>query len=256
MPTPLAFRGLRSCLAAAGLILLAACAAEDGMTRAQGDAILAELKAIHESLEQNDRNDRPEPAKPAPTVHVPTAGGQAFGRADAPLTLVEFTDFQCPFCRRFHDRTWPEVKKNYVDTGKLRYLVLDLPLPFHAGALPSALGAHCAAEQGKYWPMHDRLFGIAEDQLTAAHIRELALSLGVDASRYDACLAAAKTTAAIDASSKAANNVGLTGTPSFVLGHATGDAVDGAAIVGAQPYEVFAARIDSALSALPAPAAH
>jgi len=222
------------------------------MTRAQGDAILAELKAIHESLAQNDQ----QPAKPAPTVHVPTVGGQAFGRADAPLTLVEFTDFQCPFCRRFHDRTWPEVRKNYVDTGKLRYLVLDLPLPFHAGALPAALGARCAAEQGKYWPMRDRLFATPEDQLTPAHIREVALSLGVDVTRYDACLAAAQTKALIDASSRAANNVGLTGTPSFVLGRAAGDAVDGVAIVGAQPYDVFAARIDTALNALPAPAGH
>jgi protein-disulfide isomerase len=252
MPMP-NIRCLRSRLAGAGfMILLAGCATEPGMTRAQGDAILAELKAIHESLEQNDH----EPAKPAPTLHVPTAGGETIGRADAPLTLIEFTDFQCPFCRRFHDRTWPEVKKNYVDTGKLRYMVLDLPLPFHAGARPAALGARCAAEQGKYWPMHDRLFATEEEQLTSAHIRDLALSLGVDAPRYDACLAAAPTGAQIDASSKAANNVGLTGTPSFVLGRATGDAVDGAAIVGAQPYEVFAARIDAALKAQPAPAGH
>jgi protein-disulfide isomerase len=252
MSMPQLFRRWRSILAGAALLtLLAACASEPGITRAQGDAILAELKAIHAALEQND----PEPAKPAATLHVPTVGGQAFGRADAPLTLVEFTDFQCPFCRRFHDRTWPEIKKNYVDSGKLRYLVLDLPLPFHAGARPAALGARCAAEQGKYWPMHDRLFAVEEDQLTAAHIRELALSLGVDATRYDACLAAAQTGAQIDASSKAANAIGLTGTPSFVLGRDTGDAVDGVAIVGAQPYEVFAARIDSALKAVPTPTA-
>ena len=234
-------------------IFVAGCATEPGITREQGDAILAELKAIHEALGEKEE---PEPAKPPPTLHVSTVGGQTFGSPTAPLTLVEFTDFQCPFCRRFHERTWPDIKKNYVDAGKLRYLVLDLPLPFHPGAKPAALGARCAADQGKYWPMHDRLIAVPEDQLTAPHIRELAVSLGLDATRYDACMSGGQAAAQVDASAKVANGVGLTGTPSFVLGRASGDAVDGVAIVGAQPYEVFASRIDAALAGLSAPAAH
>jgi protein-disulfide isomerase len=78
----------------------------------------------------------------------------SLGRSDAPLTLLEFTDYQCPYCRKFQAETWPLLKKNYIDTGKLRFIVRDLPLSFHSSARPAAEAAHCAAEQGKFWEMH------------------------------------------------------------------------------------------------------
>ena len=81
----------------------------------------------------------------------------SLGRADAPLTIVEFTDYQCPYCRQFQAQTFAQLKKNYIDTGKLRFIVRDLPLEFHSAARPAAEAAHCAAEQGKFWEMHHAL---------------------------------------------------------------------------------------------------
>jgi protein-disulfide isomerase len=83
----------------------------------------------------------------------------ALGRAGAPLTMVEFTDYQCPYCRRFQAEVWPQLKREYIDTGKLRYIARDLPLQFHASAAPAAEAAHCAGEQGKFWTCTRRSSG-------------------------------------------------------------------------------------------------
>src|SRR5262245_10109126 len=119
------------------------------ITREQADAMLAELRAIHQLL---DRQAPPvmRPSPPAPTVRMAVAQGwYALGRDDAPLTIVEFSDYQCPYCRRFHLETFPELKKNYVDTGKVRFVSRDLPLDFHPNALRAAEAARCAGDQKK-----------------------------------------------------------------------------------------------------------
>ncbi len=125
-----------------------------------------------------------EPAASGRAVQMRLASDeQAQGRADAPLTLVEFTDYQCPYCRRFEAQTWPLLKRDYLDTGKLRFIVRDLPLEFHAAALPAAEAAHCAAEQGKFWPMHAVLLA-SGTQLTAEALRQQARALGLDVERF------------------------------------------------------------------------
>ena len=88
-----------------------------------------------------------------------TAGEPSLGKPDAPLTLVEFSDYQCPFCRRFFEQTLPALKSKYIDAGQLRYVFRDFPLDqIHPQARQAAESVHCAAEQGKYWEMHDLLF--------------------------------------------------------------------------------------------------
>ena len=128
----------------------------------QDDQILSELKAIRQLLEKLAGPLGQQPAGPIPTAaapaddHVTLANvtGYALGKPDAPLTMVEFTDVQCPFCRQFHVTAYEQIKKDYVDTGKLRYLSRDLPLDsIHPFALGAARAARCAAGQGKFWEM-------------------------------------------------------------------------------------------------------
>jgi protein-disulfide isomerase len=223
------------------------------MSEEQGEAILEELKAIRALLERMEGRalpPAPSAARPqaAPArIAVSTKGRPALGDAEAPLTLVEFTDYQCPFCNRFFKTTFPELKKRYIDTGKLRLVVKDLPLAFHANARKAAQAAHCAGEQGKFWALHDKLYENAA-RLEAANLPGYAAQAGLDAAAFRDCLASARHLDAIDGDAAEAGRVGITGTPSFVLGRTTEDTVQGEKIVGAQPYAAFAAKIEALLA--------
>ena len=120
---------------------------EPGITRAQADEILDELRQIRQLLEKN--------AAAAPAA--PEAGGKVrvkieklpvLGDKNAPITMVEFTDYQCGFCQRFHMSTFPEIRKKFIDTGKVRFVSRDLPLDFHSNAMRAAQAARCAGDQG------------------------------------------------------------------------------------------------------------
>ena len=173
---------------------------------------------------------------------------QARGRPDAPLTLVEFTDYQCPYCRRFEAQTWPLIKRDWVDTGRLRFIVRDLPLEFHSAARPAAEAVHCAAEQGRFWPMHDALLAEHAD-LTPAGLTRAARSLGVDPARFAACTSAHRYDAAIAHNAAAAQALGLHGTPAFVIGRVHDGVLQGWVLLGAQPYEDFDAALHEVLAA-------
>jgi protein-disulfide isomerase len=170
----------------------------------------------------------------------------ALGRADAPLTVVEFTDYQCPYCRRFEAETWPRLKHDWVDTGKVRFIVRDLPLEIHSAARPAAEAAHCAGEQGRFWRMHDLLLGVHAD-LSPQGIDGLARSAGVDLSRLHACLAAHKYSADIARNIAEADRLQLNGTPSFVVGRVVGGVLTGERVSGALPYEDFNAGLTALL---------
>ena len=161
------------------------------------------------------------------------------GSASAPLTMVEFTDYQCPYCRRFEAEVWPKLKRQYIDTGKLRYIARDLPLEFHAMAAPAAEAAHCAGEQGKFWEMHAALLGGAAD-LGAGGIGRRAGALGLDMSRFGACLEHRRYAAVIVAHEREADAAGIRGTPGFVVGRAAHGELTGVRVQGALPYEEFA----------------
>ena len=177
--------------------------------------------------------------EPAPVVRLALPPGElALGRAGAPLTMIEFTDYQCPYCRRFQAEVWPKLKREYIDTGKLRYIARDLPLAIHAAAAPAAEAAHCAGEQGKFWDMHAALLGGPAD-LGAGGIERRAHAVGLDMTRFDECLARNKYSAVIAAHEQEADAAGIDGTPGFVVGRAAHGELTGVRIEGALPYEEF-----------------
>lgn len=227
-------------------------AAEVGLTRAQGDAILQELRAIRQLLQTQQQPARPQPQRPT-RAKVPVGDGTVLGSAEAPLTLVEFTDYQCPFCKRFYDQTFGELKKAYIDTGKLRFVSRNLPLSIHQNAPGAARAALCAGEQGHYWEMRQLLFA-NNRQLAAAQLPGYATQLKLDGAAFQACLDGPEVTAELSQDQKDASGVGITGTPSFVLGRSDGKVVDGDLLVGAQPFAAFQGRIEALLKAEGAPA--
>ena len=169
------------------------------------------------------------------------------GSATAPVTLVEFTDYQCPYCRRFQTETWPSVKREYIDTGKVRFIVRDLPLSFHSSARPAAEAAHCAGEQGRFWPMHTALLAQKAD-LSPQGLEARAGSLGLDLPRFRACVAANKYESAIAANTAQADALGIRGTPAFVVGAAAHGTLDGVLLEGALPYDTFRMVLEALLA--------
>ncbi|HYM43770.1 MAG TPA: thioredoxin domain-containing protein [Steroidobacteraceae bacterium] len=162
----------------------------------------------------------------------------ALGRVTAPLTMVEFTDYQCPYCRRFQAEVFPKLKHDYIDTGKLRFIARDLPLEIHAAAQPAAEAAHCAGEQGRFWEMHGALLGGPKD-LADGGIEARAKALGLDLQRFRACVARGKYAAVIEAHVREADAAGITGTPGFIIGRAAHGELTGQRLEGAAPYESF-----------------
>ena len=217
--------------------------AEVRRLRSEMDVLRAQMLQVVQYLQQRD-------AAPQKTgAHASTSGAPALGRADAPVTIVEFSDFQCPYCQRYFSSTFPELKRDYIDTGKVRYVFLDYPLDqIHPQARGAAVAAHCAEEQGKFWAMHDLLFQ-NQTALQPVQLSQHARKLGLDGKAFDACLAAGRSGSRIAASMAEGVAAGVSGTPGFVIGKTAGNVVDGTLIVGAQPTEVFRKAIDDLLAA-------
>ena len=224
------------------------------INKEQADAIISELKQIRQLLEKQQaqlaRLAAPQPADAPPQrVQMSVAGGwYSVGRADAPVTIVEFADYQCPFCKRFHANTYAELKRNYIDTGKVRFVSRDLPLEFHPFAFKAAEAVRCAGDQGKYWELRDALYFSAappNDEVIKKSVEDLSL----DATSFQACLSAEKYKAEVQKDAADADSLHLNGTPSFVLGKTAGDKLDGVVLVGALPFASFDAAIQKALKA-------
>jgi protein-disulfide isomerase len=225
--------------------------AADALTKQQGDAILAELKAIRALLEKQAQNTpaaAAPAAAPAQRVTLPNVEGHAaLGANEAPVTIIEFTDLQCPYCARFSTQTFPELQKKYIDTGKVRFVTRDLPLTFHAQAVPAAVAARCAGDQGKYWEYRERLFAAQKDLGDTAY-NKLAAEMKLDAKSFAACRAAPENKAAAEADRAAANALGITGTPTFLVGTVTNGTFAGERVTGAQPLSAFEAKIEPLLA--------
>ena len=212
-----------------------------GITTEQADQILKELKEIRLLLEK--QNQPPPPAQPAAparerTGSVPLAGKFSQGNPDAALVMVEFSDYECPFCKRFHTSTYKQLKETHIDTGQLLFVSVDLPLGFHKNAMHAAHAARCADAEGKYWELRDVMIDNAKS-LSRADIDGYAKALGLNVDKLNACIDSGKHQAGIDADIADAGKIGVTGTPSFVIGIKEGDAVNGQIVVGAKPTEYF-----------------
>jgi protein-disulfide isomerase len=171
------------------------------------------------------------------------------GKADARLTLIEFSDYQCPFCKRHVDMTLPQLTKEYVDTGKLRYVFRDFPLEsIHENAFKAAEAAHCAGEQQKYWEMHDRLFA-HPDALAAKDLREHAKAIGLDSGAFRKCLDSGRHAGAIRTSIAEGEKLGITGTPAVLIGFSDGKQIRNVKLMaGALPFSFFKEEIEKMLS--------
>jgi protein-disulfide isomerase len=233
-------------LALAPLVILALPlgAQDQGITRQQADQILQELRQIRQLLEkqQQQAGKQAQPQQEAPTrAKVNVEGRAMLGSKDAPLTMVEFTDYQCPFCQRFHVTAFSEIKKNYIDTGKVRFFSRDMPLDFHADAMRAAQAARCALDQGQFWQLREIMSG-NPNKLGLESLVASAAGLKMDATAFRTCVTSEKYKDAVQADVMEAMRIGATGTPSFVVGKSTPEGVDGELIVGALPYAMFEAR--------------
>ncbi len=204
----------------------------------------------------------PAPALPQPRRDSPAAPASAprpvryfnqIGSADAPVLLLEFTDLQCPYCARHALQTFPQLKRDYIDTGKVQYASRDLPLERHKHAFPAAVASRCAGEQGKFWEFRHALFD-QQDTLASEPYARLAGELGLDVERLEACRKDGRQADNVRADMALAELSNISATPSFVLGRIVNDEFVGETFSGAQPYENFKAKIDEALKAAQTPA--
>jgi protein-disulfide isomerase len=170
-----------------------------------------------------------------PREKVAEAGRPARGPSGAPVEIIEFSDFQCPFCLRAHPVV-AQVLAAYGD--RVRFVYRNYPLPSHPNARPAAEAAACAAEQGKFWEYHDRLFD-HQDKLGDSDLKAHAVALGLESGAFNACVNTRKYQKDVDADIADANDIGVTGTPAFFI--------NGRPLDGAQPLEVFKQIIDEEL---------
>lgn len=187
---------------------------------------------------------------PAPSPTVPEGpvtiaerkDAAVLGKSNAPVTFVEFTDFQCPFCQRFFTETYSQIKSKYVDTGKVKIIFRHYPLSFHVNAEIAGVAAECANRQGKFVEYHDVLFKKGQADGTGLDVESLkkyALEVGLNSSKFNSCLDNKETLAIVQKDQADGNAAGVSGTPTMF--------VNGVKIVGAQPFSSFEQAIEQAL---------
>lgn len=196
------------------------------------------------------------------TSKIDLEGEPSMGDKDAPVTVVEYVDYQCPFCKRFSTRTLPRIEENYIETGKVRYVMKDFPVPQlgHNRAIKMAKAANCAQEQGMYWEVHDKFMEEQNDinprgtaKFDSSKIEQWVEEVGLDMTEYNTCMDETSNEeidgdkqegSGFDVKVNGQRFVG--GTPSFVI-YGTGDG-KGEPVVGAQPYSVFESKIEEQLN--------
>src|ERR1051325_11173763 len=215
------------------------------MTQQQtNEEMLKELRAIRQLLE---RLTTPQQRRPT-TARVAGLKGYTLGRPDAPLTMVEFTDLQCPFCREYHATAFEQIKREYIDTGKLRYVARDFPLDtIHPLAIRASRANQCAGAQGKFWEMRHAILS-SNRKLASDSFDALARDLHLDAAAFAACTA---DTARLDArwqhDRAEGKRLGVSGTPFFVVGRTSPDGLVGVRLSGAKDYSAFDAKFKELL---------
>ena len=188
---------------------------------------------------------QPNPA-PSPTPTQPNKqqidldDDPVLGDKDAPVTIVSFEDYQCPFCKRAFDQTFPQLKSEYIDTGKVKLVYRDYPLSFHPQAQSAAEASECANDQGEFWDYHDALFN-NQATLGSDLYTKLAGDLGLDVGQFTECVDSGKFRQEVQDDFSYGSSVGVSGTPTFFI--------NGIKLVGAQPFQAFKNIIDAELAA-------
>lgn len=209
-----------------------------GMEPAGGNAALSAQTGSQPTGPANGVSEAPVTQQPQYTRYdIPTENFYALGPADAPITIVEFSDFECPFCRRWHAEVYKPLLAAYP--GKIKLVYRNLPLTsIHPDAMAAAEASMCAGEQDVYWKYHDKLF--SSESLGNSVYIQYAQELGLNMSTFESCLSDHKYQKTIQADSDFAINLGIRSTPTFFI--------NGLAVVGAQPLDVFKQVIDKELA--------
>ena len=176
--------------------------------------------------------------------------GRAQGKTDAPLTLIEYSDFTCGYCLKFFKETLPKLQATYIDTGKVRFVYRDYPRADRGVGVEAAVAARCAGAQGRYWAMHDRLFGEG-GRLDSGSFKSAAKSMGLDQAEFGKCFDERRHLESIFQDRREANRWGFHGTPGFILMQTVEgptEKIPAVAIPGAFPFDAFAEEIDRMLS--------
>jgi protein-disulfide isomerase len=177
---------------------------------------------------------------------VPAADrSRSKGDSTAPVTIIEISDFQCPYCRQFAEETYRQLDSAYIQTGKVRLVFIHYPLPNHAQAFPAAEAAMCAGAQGKFWPMHDRIFASQREWSGQAdapqRFARMAVEVGLDAGQWRDCVENDRVAPIIINDVMGATQAGVNGTPTFIL---SGQKV----LSGAVPFAEISREIDAILT--------
>ncbi len=226
------------------------------MSDSGSDISTEELKEILSEIEIKTA-PTPQPARQptqpsAPQIFkVSLDDDPVMGNPNAPVTVVEYSDFQCPFCSRFFQQTLPLIEENYIDTGKVKFVYKDLPLDsLHPNARAAHIAAECADEQGKFWEYHDALFekqpqwsNLASSELQNT-FTQFATEMGLQAASFEACLNSPDIADEVNGDFLEAVSFGATGTPTFFIGNEKDGFIK---LVGAQPYAAFQRVIDNQL---------
>lgn len=180
-----------------------------------------------------------------------TSNAQPLGNTNAPVTLIEFGDYQCTYCYRFHTDTKDLILTNLVNTGKVKFLFKDYPtydLPFDRASTLASEASYCAADQGKYWQYHDELYNNWQGEntgwVTKDSLKKFATNIGIkDINQFSQCLESGKYAGVVAGNFNLAQSISLASTPTFVLVSSSGNQQP-LEIVGAQPYSVFEAAVN------------
>jgi len=172
-------------------------------------------------------------------VQVSIDDDDFLGDANAPVTIIEFSDYECPFCARFYEDALQQIKEKYVDTGKVKFIYRDFPLSFHTNAQKAAEAAECAGDQGKYYEMHNMLFESGVDGGVTA-FKQYATNIGLNSNEFDVCLDSGKYYDEVQNDIKDGSAAGVRGTPATF--------VNGILVSGAQPFSVFEQIIEAELA--------
>lgn len=230
------------------ILLLVAAAFLAGMfvkDAGQGGQVAGEQEAVALDQPANPQaapEEENAPLAEADWAKVSQGGAAEKGSKNAKVTIVEFSEYECPYCQRYVQDAYAKIFEEYGD--QIRYVFHDYPLPFHANAQLTSEAARCAGDQGKYWEMHDELFA-KRDEWTAATdakttVTNLAAGVGLNKASFTACLESGKHTQAVKDDMALGQSVGVSATPSFFI--------NGQMLVGAQPFEAFKAIIDQELT--------
>ncbi len=220
----------------------------DAITKSDLEDALSKLESKIAAQQAPSQQVRSQPSQP---VKISLDNDPVRGDPNAPITIVEFSDFQCPFCARFHVQTLPLLLEEYIDSGKVNLVYRDFPIQsIHPNALPAAVAAECANEQGKYWEYHDTLFekqnswSRLDSNTVISTFSQYATDVGLEKQQFDSCLGSGKYLEEVQGDLRDGRDYDITGTPGFFIGN---DEIGFVKINGAQPFDSFQKIIDAQL---------